>query len=237
VISVSDHYRKLEPEEVPILAAEFDANWKDPSIPQRQWISTVRAEIERFREGESFPHFEVLLRLLKRIPIERPTLLDVGASSGFYREILRIGGFACDYTACDYSEEYERLAKRLFPGIAFKVGDARALPFDDSSFDCVLSGCCLLHIADYEKVIAETARVAKYYTVFNRTPILTADETTFFEKHAYNVPTLEIHFSEAELLGLFDKYGLSLVASEDVFFDEETHYGHRTYLLRKANYE
>lgn len=231
MIAVSTNYRRLSPDEVPAIAAELDEAWKSPEIPLRQWISVVRSEVERYRDGEAQPHFDILVRAMKRTGLVNPSVLEVGCSSCFYSEILTIGGFPARYTGCDYSEAYERLAKELYPGAAFKLGDARDLPFDDNAFDVLISGCVLLHTYQYEKVISESARVAKRWVVMNRTPVTV--ETTFLEKEAYRVRCLEVWFGEEELLGLFAKYGLEVVSEEDVFSDPETQFGHRTYLLRK----
>lgn len=228
---VSGNYRKLEPSEVPEVAARLDAAWKHEAIPSRQWISVVRGEIERYRNGEYYQHFDALIRALRLTGLENPTLLEVGASSGFYSEILKIGGFDCRYTALDYSEAYQRMAAELFPSVPFRVGDARALPCADGEFEIVVSGCVLIHVYEYEKVIAESARVASKYVVMNRTPV--TGQTTFFEKTAYNVPCLEVWLGEDELLSLFRKYGLELVSQQDTHTDQENHYAQRTYLLKK----
>lgn len=230
---VSTDYRRLDPSEVSAIAAECDKAWQDAAIPLRQWASCVRGELERFRAGERQPHFDILVDMLKQTGLDNPRLLDVGAASGFYSEVIRRGGFSCRYTACDYSPHFARMAEDLFPGIDFKVGDARALPFADNSFEVLISGCVILHVADYEKVISESARVAAKFCVFNRTPVTI--ETSHWVKSAYGVRCLEIHFGEQELLGLFAKYGLTVVAQKDIFTDKETQYGHRTYLLRKEN--
>ncbi len=233
MLGISDSYRKLAAEEVPALAFELDSAWQDPAIPRRQWISVVRGELERLRYGQSLKHFDVLVRILKQTGLVNPTLLETGASSGFYFEILRLLDFPCVYSGSDYSIEYKRLATELFPRIDFHVADTRALPFADSSFDICLSGCCIIHIADYERAIAETARVASKFAVFNRTPILEKSSTEFFEKNAYGVRCLEIHFGQDELLGLFNKYGLKLEGFEDSSVDAESRVHYRTYLLSK----
>lgn len=235
MLGISDNFRILEREEVPALAAELANAWQDPAIPRRQWISVVRGEMQRMQQGNWLPHYKLLVQALRDTELHqfRPTLLDVGASSGFYSEIISRGGFNCVYTGSDYSEEYKKLAVELYPDIDFRIADATALPFEHSSFDIVLSGCCMIHIFDYEKVIAESARVARKFVVMNRTPILLDRPTTFYEKKAYGVRTLEIHFNEAELLDLFAKHRLQIVTANDVFMEAETKYGHRTYLLRK----
>ncbi len=233
MLGISDSFRKLEPEEVGPLAAELDSAWQDPAIPLRQWIGVVRGELERLRAGQSLPHFDVLLRALQKTQLEYPTLLEIGASSGFYSEILKALGYMCQYVGLDYSEEYRKLALSLFPTIDFHVADARALPFTDGEFHIVVSGCCLLHIADYPKAIAEAARVASKFAIFNRTPVLTKSPTEFYEKNAYGVRCLEIHFNHSELLDLFAMNGLELVSFEDVAQEPEGAVRYRCYLLKK----
>ncbi len=233
MLGISDNYRKLELTEVPKIAAELENAWQDPAIPRRQWVGVVRAEMERLRQGQWLPHFEILVRAVKRAGLEHPSLLDVGASSGFYSEILQLGGVSCKYTALDYSDEYRKLAKELYPGIEFQLGDARALPFKDRQFDIVLSGCCIIHIFEVEKVISESARVASRWVILNRTPVLMGVPTTYYEKRAYGVRTLEIHYGELELFAMFAKHGLEIVSSEDVYTDPENLYAYRTFLLRK----
>ncbi len=232
-IGVSDHYRLLSTDEVDALSIELAQGWKDESIPRRQWISTVRAELQRYREGEPMPHFDVLVRALRRTGIFNPSLLDVGASAGYYSEVLRLAGFQCRYTALDYSEAFQAFAREIYPGIIFDVGDARALPYLDGTFQIVVDAGCMLHIREYAQVIHETARVAKQWAVFHRVPVLFEGPTEFYIKEAYGVQTIEARFSEPELLDLFAAVGLELVSAEDVFVDTEAGYGHRTYLLRK----
>jgi hypothetical protein len=99
--------------------------------------------------------------------------------------------------------------------------------------EIVLSGCCLIHIYEAEKVIAESARVASKFVIMNRTPVMMGVPTTYFEKRAYGVRTLEIHYNESDLFAMFAKHALEVVSSEDVYTDPENLYAHRTYLLRK----
>lgn len=235
-IKVSTDYRRLDPSEVADFCAAHRDAWKDPAIPRRQWTTVVRGELERFRAGHRQPHFEALLRALKTAGVsETSTVLEVGASSAYYSEVLKIGGVPCHYTALDYSEAYRGLAAELFPGVKFEVGDACALPYMYGAFDVVISGCCIIHIPEYAEAIIEAARVARGYVVFARTPVLSFRETTYLAKQAYGVECLEIHFNSDELLGLFAASGLEVVTAEDVFFDPEGGFGHRTFLCKKAS--
>lgn len=231
--NVSDHYRLISREEAVKINIDLADAWKDPSIPLRQWLGVVREEIQAFRYGKRFKHFDTLLEILPIYVGSTPSLLDIGAASGFYSEVLRIGGFECNYTGLDYSEEFGRLAKKLFPDIDFKIADACALPFPDGSFDIAVSGCCLIHIVDYETAIKEAGRVSKNYVVLNRTPVVMDGPTRFFEKEAYGVRCVEIHFAQEELEEIFEKCRLSVVDQKDIFMDVGNQYGHTTILLRK----
>ena len=52
-------------------------------------------------------------------------------------------------------------ARRRHPAIAFREGDAEALPFDASSFDAVVMNFGLLHLARPDTAIAEAYRVLR----------------------------------------------------------------------------
>lgn len=234
--SVSTNYRELSHEEVPVIAAELAAAWQDDQIPGRQY-GIVKPELENYRKGGKCAPFDAFVRCMEGLPEEMrwpaATLLDIGASGGFYKEILQQNSFHCTYTACDFNPAFKTLAETLYPGIRFDIADARHLPYESGSFDIVANCAVLMHTFEYEQVIAETARVAKSYVLFHRTPILTHEPTKYFVKDGYDVPMFEAHFNEAELLALFAKYGLSLMWTEELFFDFEKSCGHRTYLLLK----
>jgi ubiquinone/menaquinone biosynthesis C-methylase UbiE len=61
----------------------------------------------------------------------------------------------------DFSEKMVAIAKRMFPEIRFRQGDAQDLPFEDGSFDRVLMNFGLLHVSHPEKACAEACRVLK----------------------------------------------------------------------------
>ena len=234
---ISGDYEKLETQEkIREATAKYGDAWKDPSIPEKQYELAVKVEIDKYRKGAGCAPFDAFVRALLHIPNqldeEKTTLLDVGASSGYYKEVLEIAGFKYSYTGMDFSPHFKTLAEKLYPGIKFDVGDALNLPYADDSFDIVVSGCCMIHVLDYEKIIAETARVASQYALFHRTPVNLVGPTEFFLKKAYDVPCIEIHFNEQELIGLFSKYGLKLVYLTDVF--KVDGFAHYEYLLEKT---
>src|SRR5436853_476147 len=61
----------------------------------------------------------------------------------------------------DFSEEMIAIAKKKFPRIEFREGDAQNLPFPDASVDRVVANFSLLHLAKPERACAEACRVLK----------------------------------------------------------------------------
>lgn len=252
--TVSANYRELLPSEVEAVAKECAEAWKDPSIPLKQYELCVKGELERWRNGESIAPFEALVRCWPHMnwaPSYHPTLLDVGASSGYYREVLKARDIPVDYNGCDFSPEFVWLALQLHPDLVLRTpdvpvdysgcdywfirADARALPYEADHFDVVLSSAVIMHILDYEKAIAEAARVARRFVIFNRTPITMGAEPKFYEKEAYGVKTLEIHFNLTGLLQLFAANNLALRHSEPIFWDADQGYGHTCFLLENVS--
>jgi hypothetical protein len=170
--SVSTNYRELTSgAEVLSVAASCAQAWQDPLIPYRQW-EIVKPELDALRKGDACAPYAALQRCMSHLPIEflrtRPTLLDVGASSGYYREVLQVSGYPVRYTGCDYSRTFQRLAISIYPDIDFDIADAASLPYHDDSFDIVLHSAVIMHMHLYAQAIQEAVRVAKRYIIFHR---------------------------------------------------------------------
>jgi SAM-dependent methyltransferase len=214
-------------------------SWKDESLPKRQ-RKLADQQLQQFRAGISIDVFDVFVYSLRALTDVAPdaTLLEVGCSSGFYSEVIKIAGLPIKYSGCDYSDAFIRLARERYPSVDFAVDDATCLRYADSSFDIVVSGCCLLHIPDYKKGIEETARVARCYAIFHRTPVVWGQPEQWYRKNAYGVETVEIHFNESEFLDLLGMHGLELIATytlSEESADASLILGHasRTYVCRK----
>jgi SAM-dependent methyltransferase len=213
---VSDSYEPIMPEQARALSAVLGAAWQDPNIPLLQ-LAIVLPQLAAFGRGEPVPVFDALVDLVRRVPeVGRKSCLEVGCSSGYYAEVLRLRGIETRYSGCDYSPALLELARSRYPGIEFDTCDATDLGYPDGAFDVVVSGGCLLHIFDYPRAIAEAARVAREVVIFHRTPVIHVHPTMFYRKLAYGVPCIEIHFNETELLDRFHAAGLRLAAIETV---------------------
>ena len=234
--STSAEYRSLASADRLPTATALKGAWKDDAIPLKQ-RKGVEKSLLSYRAGTPIRDFDVLVDLLRPLAAQQPgaALLEVGCSSGYYADVLAARGLDLRYIGCDFSSAFIELARHYHPELRFDVADATALRYADSEFDIVLSGCCLLHIPDYARAIAETARVARRHAVFHRTPVLAKHATRYFTKSAYGVKTVEIHFSERELVSLFAAHGLSVIGIESISTDwrDGDAFAMKTYLCEK----
>lgn len=238
--SVSSNYIDLEGKEADAEVQRLRNSWQDEALPERQ-RELVDQQLRQYRSGAYVDVFDVFVDILRALPdLPGMSLLEVGCSSGFYSEVIEVAGLPIRYSGCDYSEAFIRLAKEKYPCKDFAVGNATALHYADRSFDIVVSGCCLLHIPEYAKGVEETARVARHYAIFHRTPVVWGQTERWYRKQAYGVETVEIHFNESEFLALLYNNGLELIATHTLSeesTDATRAQGHasRTYVCRKKD--
>ncbi len=86
-------------------------------------------------------------------------LLDVACGPGFVSGAAATRGAIV--TGLDFSSAMIAEARRRNPSIAFREGDAEALPFPDASFDSVVMNFGMLHLARPDSAIAEARRVLR----------------------------------------------------------------------------
>lgn len=235
---VSSHYVRLQGGEAEKESNRLRAAWQSQDLPTRQ-RELVDVQLAAYRRGEPVDVFDIMTRALLALPtdVRGMSVLEIGCSSGFYSEVFEIAGLEVQYAGCDYSDAFVSLARRKYPELRFDVEDATALKYDDEAFDIVISGCCLLHIPEYQVAVAETARVASRYAIFHRTPVVLGQPTVYYRKQAYGVETVEIHFNEPQFLELLAHNGLELIATYTL--DESVHRdigsANRTYVCRKIS--
>jgi ubiquinone/menaquinone biosynthesis C-methylase UbiE len=120
----------------------------------------------RFRQQE----YQQLARLAVELGVPAGAkVLDVGTGPGFVAiEVARLlKGTDCRVVGMDLSQAMltiaaENAAKEGLNGIlAWREGDAKAMPFDDDEFDLVISNDSLHHWDDPLPVLNEISRVLK----------------------------------------------------------------------------
>ncbi|HEX6945910.1 MAG TPA: methyltransferase domain-containing protein [Acidimicrobiia bacterium] len=84
-------------------------------------------------------------------------VLDVGTGTGVAAAVAaERGAFV---VGIDFSEAMITKARQLLPKLDFRVANAEALPFDDGSFDAVISNGVLHHLGQPGRALSEAHRV------------------------------------------------------------------------------
>jgi SAM-dependent methyltransferase len=88
-------------------------------------------------------------------------VLDAGCGTGYGSKILAESG-AAEVVGVDIEESVvEAVRGHQSAGVRFEVGDVRELPFEDASFDLVVSFEVIEHVAEHDVVLDEFARVLR----------------------------------------------------------------------------
>ena len=213
-ISVTTDYKLFFPEQGSV-ETKFDDAWKDQNIPKAQ-RAIVNTELKHMYQKEVIPIYRILAEAVRMTGCENGKIIEVGCASGYYSEVLAfLLQHAIEYVGIDYSRALIDLALLYYPNNTFLVGDASELPFASKTADIVISGCVLLHMANYRHGIAESVRVSRNWVIFHRTPVVIGP-TIHFTKLAYGVRCLEIAFGQDDLLNLFRENGLTLVKTYEI---------------------
>ncbi|HWU56065.1 MAG TPA: class I SAM-dependent methyltransferase [Rhizomicrobium sp.] len=187
--------------------------WHRPITIYRQ-DRAYQSLLDDMRRGYPRIDLATAAKAVDRAGIPTPSILEIGCGSGYYSEILEtLAASRIDYSGIDYSAAAVKRAQKRYPGGRFAIGDATALAFPGQSFDIAFNGVSLMHILDYEKAIAESARVARKAVIFHSTPVFGSHPTTYLHKYAYGAPVVEIVFNRDALIACFERSGLRLVES------------------------
>lgn len=139
------------------MAAEDYAEPLDENVAAagRMWGS---ADYERVAQRFAPIHDELVARVA---PGSGQRWLDVGTGTG--EVALRVARVGADVTAVDISEPLLDIArtKAGAASINWEVGDAQSLPFDDGTFDGVVSCFAVIFAPNPEAAAGELARVCR----------------------------------------------------------------------------
>jgi len=96
---------------------------------------------------------------------EKTKVLDLGCGNGCVTRATAAKFPTMKITGGDFCDELLSIAKKHeSENCRFEKVDARNMPFEDQSFDCVVTERCLINIRDWEEqkqAVAEVARVLK----------------------------------------------------------------------------
>ncbi|MDE3103121.1 MAG: methyltransferase domain-containing protein [Chloroflexota bacterium] len=136
---------------------EGDREAWEREVDPRELFEPAKRDIYNFID-------ETKVRYLRPMLPAAGSAVEIGAGSG--RLLVRLGLerpyrlVALDYAVYAMRAVREN-ARRAGRDVRLALGDARALPFADASFDVVLSGGLLEHFRDVGPVVAEMARVLR----------------------------------------------------------------------------
>ena len=109
---------------------------------------------DEISEGYNELHKEEQLKkvkiIIKELNITNEKVLDVGCGTAFYADLFK------NYTGLDNSKGMLKKAKAKVV-----LGNAECLPFEDNSFDVIISVTALQNVKYFKKAIKEMERVSK----------------------------------------------------------------------------
>jgi SAM-dependent methyltransferase len=99
---------------------------------------------------------EIFKAILNAIPLFKGNVLDSGCGSMAYKEIVLSNGKVKNYTGLDIESSLN------YEGVkADFLWDGKKMPFEDASFDVVISTEVLEHVPDPDTYLMEVKRVLK----------------------------------------------------------------------------
>jgi ubiquinone/menaquinone biosynthesis C-methylase UbiE len=107
------------------------------------------------------------------------SILDVGCGPGYVS--AAVAEREAIPTGLDFSGQMIAIARKAFPRLEFREGDAQDLPFADATFDRVVANFALLHLSSPEKACAEACRVLKSGGKFGLTTWAAKKENVFVQ--------------------------------------------------------
>jgi ubiquinone/menaquinone biosynthesis C-methylase UbiE len=149
---------------------------------------------------------EVIAELLTAIPKEK--MLDLGCGTGHWTEFLIKKGF--QLTGVDISESMLNIAKDKNLAADFLWANSENLPFEDESFNSIVSITMLEFVENLDKVIQEIYRVLKrggsmVIGCINADSIIGKNKDTdkvFKNANLLSVSDIELKFKQFKLVQL-----------------------------------
>ncbi len=179
----------------------------------------------------------ITLELLR--PWPKGSVLDVGGGHGQLTGPLVDAGFDVTVYGSD-AVCRERVRAWVDPGRArFAAGDLLRLPYDDRSFDAVVSYRLLPHVAAWPDLVAALARVARHAVVVDyptRRSVNALADALFGLKKGVEGDTRPFTvFRDAAIASAFAAHGFRPTARRpEFFFPMALHRAHRAAPLARA---
>lgn len=191
-----------------------DELWTDPwcnAAVAEQQMAGVKDDMASWLGGNPHAAFDPFCAVLFQTDNVK-TVLEAGCGCGQYAEVLLASGQVDDdvrYHGMDASAYAINLAREHFGASGtFYQSDAACIREDDESFDLVISGSLIGHVADWHAVVGELCRVSKRYVMLHRVQCHSPDDQLLTKrktKTAYGVLMNERSFGEPELIKMVER--------------------------------
>ena len=232
--SAEQLFSDLQPADSEDMTSESESAWTGEHLPlyQRQF---VQKSLESMYSGTVIPIFRSLVNALQFITHDPMSILDVGCSSGYYKEVIDyLLPHKIKYVGVDVSRSMVNMARDLHPNTEFQVSDGANLPYSDKSFSTILSSGVLLHVNDVSAHVAEMCRVAEQFIVLNRTDIVRNSENRYHKKRAYGADMVDVWYNEQFLVELFLSHGFRKTYTVDIETNTSTDHYLCTYVFERT---
>jgi 2-polyprenyl-3-methyl-5-hydroxy-6-metoxy-1,4-benzoquinol methylase len=129
-----------------------------PTLQQQEqywddrWSRTPRPNDWQSRRGE------VVLQLLRELPVTSPKILDMGCGTGWFTARLAELG---SVIGVDLSETAIDIARGAFPNVTYSAGNLLTLPLPEKHFDVVVSQEVIAHVEDQVGYMRRAAEVLR----------------------------------------------------------------------------
>jgi 2-polyprenyl-3-methyl-5-hydroxy-6-metoxy-1,4-benzoquinol methylase len=150
------------------------------------------------------------------------TALDVGGGHAQNVEVLRANGFQLHILGSDESCSQLIRNEILTQKLSFSTGNIVELPFDDNSYDVVLSYRMLAHIDNWQAHIASLCRTSNDMVIVDfptkRSLNFIAEHLFSFKKKLEKNTREFALFDEADIVAEFSRHGFEPVARTGQYF-------------------
>ncbi|MEZ4804399.1 MAG: class I SAM-dependent methyltransferase [Bacteroidia bacterium] len=174
---------------------------------------------ERMNTGNALMN----LNTIKSLPLkENQTVVEIGMGNGlFVKYVLElaenISYFGCDYSPEMVDESCRINAEQIKAGsVKFIHTHAHALPFAESSVDCIFTVNTLYFWDDYSKVFNELKRVLRKEGVLT----LSIRPRSSMEKYPFTQYGFRL-FSKEEAFELLEEHGWTVLDFQEIEEDDQ----------------
>jgi hypothetical protein len=214
-------WNQLNPnnKEVPIDSNDthqYKDNWKADVLGTSQRIF-VEEELKQMKSGKMPDVYNAYVELLKLLPMDGMSMIDLACSSGYYHEVAdyAVPGKVV-YCGSDYNPSSLELARKLYPTVEFYEEDVTKLSFEDRSFNIAMVAGVLEHIPEQEKAFDEFCRIANDFVICHRMKFIEGNE--YFTKGSqYKVDVVRYYYNREKFIQRLNDRGFEMVASIQIY--------------------